>query len=73
MAVDAASNQYIEWPTWIHYTTSSIGGASIKGKIVDAPIPIGSLAQGSTHDVSGSISAMVCGPFWLPADTIPTL
>jgi len=73
MAIDAASNQYIEWPTWIYYTTSSIGGASIKGKMVDATIPIGSLAQGSTHDISGSISAMVCGPFWLPADEIPTL
>jgi len=73
MAIDAASSQYIEWPTWIYYTTSSIGGASIKGKMVDATIPIGSLAQGSTHDVSGSITSMVCGPFWLPADEVPTL
>lgn len=73
MGKDQVENKWIKWPVWLWYNDAGIGGDSIKGRIIDAEIPIGTAPQGDTHDLSSTIIGTVVGGLWLPADTTPTL
>jgi len=72
-AVDIVESKYVRWPLWLMLSSESLGGHSIKGKMVDVTIPIGTTGQGDTYDASGTITHVAIGPNWLPADVAPTL